>query len=713
MTARRSTVSNHGGVASSLVHAAAPAPTFDPVAALVERQRSDKGAEPAVLVDMDIEVTIRGALALVETTRIYENREELPIEALLSIPVPVHAAFFGLTAKIGGRHLRATAMLSEAARQEYEDAIDEGNAAVLHEELIRGVHFLSVGNLGAGVRAEVTTRWAMPLRFQADRGHLRIPLTVGDVYGISGLPDSDDLVNGGGAAEAMLRARHDASGITLAGGVFVPVADGSLQAKIPANAPVDILVEGWSSTDLRGRTQDGRGVSLSIEPGPDGSEDLDVVVLVDHSGSMSSCCEGASGTMLSTHEALVNALHRMPAWLRKGDRIALWEFDHSCEPVGNGQPAEPRAFPRLVSKLSPPAGGTEIGKALDSVHSVEVRDVLLITDGMSYSLDVQAQALRGRRILVVLVGENSLEANVGHLAALTGGDLQFSFGVDVARALEESVRGLRSLHIPDGPFEAGESGLPVRLVTARGNASIEARWSESTSDTERDAFSSAIAAYAASLAVARSSEDDAARIAVAEGLVTHLTSLVLVDVEGERQEGMPITQKVKLPTPRTSMHYGPAHGPMSPLSSPERASAPPPMGAVLYCRPPLQELASFDSAPSSIPAAALDLSAICQQIHWDAEAPDLGKGSLMRTAPHVAKAIRKLSTDPFLKSTAEAFGIDSLHLAIALLAHLASAESRQARRVLRRLLDSVELVAFEEFADTFAMDGDPQYFHLP
>jgi hypothetical protein len=35
---------------------------------------------------------------------------------------------------------------------------------------------------------------------------------------------------------------------------------------------------------------------------------------------------------------------------------------------------------------------------------------------------VQALAQRGRHISVVLSGEDSLEANVGHLAALTGGD---------------------------------------------------------------------------------------------------------------------------------------------------------------------------------------------------------------------------------------------------------------------------------------------------
>jgi hypothetical protein len=43
-------------------------------------------------------------------------------------------------------------------------------------------------------------------------------------------------------------------------------------------------------------------------------------------------------------------------------------------------------------------------------------------------------ARRGRRISVVLVGEDSLEANVGHLAALTGGDIFVSAGADVTKS---------------------------------------------------------------------------------------------------------------------------------------------------------------------------------------------------------------------------------------------------------------------------------------
>ena len=59
-------------------------------------------------------------------------------------------------------------------------------------------------------------------------------------------------------------------------------------------------------------------------------------------------------------------------------------------------------------------------------------------------------------------------------------------------------------------------------------------------------------AYAANLALPSLSEATARKLAVGESLVTHLTSLVLVDEEGPLQEGLPVTRKVNLPTPRTA-----------------------------------------------------------------------------------------------------------------------------------------------------------------
>ena len=682
----RGSVSDASGDSMATSPESRGANLIDPIAALVERRRRDSGADPALLCSLGIEVTIRGGLALVETTRTYVNREGRAIEALLSIPVPVHAAFFGLTAKIGGKLYEAAAAPREEAREAYEEAIDEGRGAVLHEELLRGVHALSVANLAPGAEAEVTIRWAEPMRFLDTAAHLRIPLTVGDVYGISGLSETDELVHGGRVALAALRVRHDASGVRLADGrSSVPSPDGSLVTEVPANAPVDIEVTGWTRGTLAGRAADGREVALAIEPAPGGDGNLDAVFLVDHSGSMDSRCEGGVRTSLTKHDALRSALADLAGTLHNDDRIALWEFDTSCDPVGSGQPVGPSEFGLLVPRLSPPAGGTEIGRALDRVRSVEARDVLLVTDGKSYALDVQRQALAGRRIFVVLVGEDSLESGVGHLAALTGGDLQFSFGADVGRALRACVQVMRSGRVEESVGEFDAEGAPLHVRTARGGASIEAHWTGEGTSRERDAFSAAVAAYGASLAVARASEDHATNAAVEEGLVTHLTSLCLRVDDGERQKGLPLTRLVRLPTPRTAPTV--ARLGRSPDSAPPR----------------VQHLRFSPSEPAYSAARPdrLEVAAIAGMIDWYVVADALAQRDLRALPRAVERAILALSKHEKLIAAALGLGIDSLRVAIALVADAAAGRSRQAARVRRRLLRGVDAREFEAFARDF------------
>ncbi len=665
---------------------------MDPIEALVERRRAETEAESAPLVSLDIGVTIRGGLALVETRRTYVNRERKPIEALLSIPVPIHAAFFGLTARIGGKLHRARAMPRSAAREAYEDAIDEGKTAVLHEELLRGVHALSVANIASGEEAEVTTCWAEPLRYQGSSGQLRIPLTVGDVYGLSGLPETDELVHRGPETPTTVRIQHDASGVHLADGALLPSPDGGLVAEVPANAPVDIEVTGWSGKELVGRAANGREVFLTIERDADGDEPLDLAMLIDHSGSMQSPCEGRSRRSMSKHQAVRNALRDLGGLLRNGDRIALWEFDHSCRSVGTGDPVGPSEFRRLVPRLSGPAGGTEIGQALDTIASVGARDVLLVTDGMSYALDVQRHALAGRRVFVVLVGEDSLEAKVGHLAALTGGDLQFSFGGDVERALVACVRGMRTRRAKDAVCEVDAGGSPQRVRTARGGASIEARWTGKKADCDRDSFSGAVAAYSASLAVAASNEEVATEIAVEEDLVTHLTSLFLAVEDGERHEDLPVTRKSRLPTPRTGVLYqrAMAQSVAMPFIAP----------TMQMQQPPCQDVAETVSGVDC-------LQEIGEVIDWDAMGPALARGDLSGMPSWVADAVRTLSELPELESAALSLGIDSLRVAIALVAHAASG-SRAAVRVRRRLLRSVDSAQFETFVQEFEASRVPR-----
>ena len=686
---------------------------IDPIAALVNETRDNAGAHPVALGAMDIGITLTGGLAVVETKRTFRNDEKTAIEALLSLPVPVHAAFFGLTAKIDGRILKSIAQTREEARETYEEAVSEGKTAVLHEELLRGVHALSVGNLAPGGTIEVTTRWADTLRSAAAScGRLRIPMTVGDVYGISDLSETDELTHGDGLKSVSLRIRHDAGAIRLATGALSASKDGILSGEAPANAPIDIEVEAWKPGVLTGKAWDGRDVSLRIEAAETGAEPVHAAVLVDHSGSMSSRCEGDSGHHVSKHEAVRRGLHALTEELRETDRISLWEFDNTCNPVGGGLAASPGAFAKAIEKLTPPSGGTEIGGALYQVFSeTDPCDVLLITDGKSYALDVHDLAHAGRRVFVVLVGEDSLEANVGHLAALTGGDIHFSFGADVDSALQAVLQGMRTKRMTREQGIPAGGQLPESAHVIRGNVRMSAAWSGEPGKAvpERDTLSEGIAAYAASLALPSLSETTAGKLAVGEGLVTHLTSLVLVDEEGPVQEGLPVTRKVDLPTPRTAGDVAAADRDKMLFA---RSISPVLEDSILPPRPqPLTE-ASYDLAPPSSDMSEAEQAAQCERqpenlhlvtsrIDWKKQGRALGECDLSGLEPAVAASIRALADHEDIREAAAEWGIESIRLALALVAAWAASgfgddsdedqpTARYAGRVQRRLLKGVK-----------------------
>ena len=59
---------------------------------------------------------------------------------------------------IDGRVIKARAQRKAAARKTYEGAIEKGKTTVLHEEVLRGVHMLSVGHIPPGKEVEVSGR---------------------------------------------------------------------------------------------------------------------------------------------------------------------------------------------------------------------------------------------------------------------------------------------------------------------------------------------------------------------------------------------------------------------------------------------------------------------------------------------------------------------------------------------------------------------------
>jgi len=450
------------------------------ISSAINHSAAMAGHRPVPLVSTAYDIQISGGLAAVVARRTFRNSEAASIEAALTFPLPIHAVLYDLEARVGDRVLKAAAREKSDARAVYKAAIDRGKTAVLHEELIRGIHLLSIGHIAPGTEIEVTARLALSLSQVDGRVYLRLPMTVGDVYGRSGLPDSDDLIHGGPVLAAEVTVRCDCGEAHLIGASLV---DG--RTTVSLDAPIVVEVEGWQSRPLLGTAADGRIVRLDVEPSPRGSGAIDAAVLIDRSGSMDRPCSGGIG--ISKHAAALLGLSDAGDDLAAHDSLHLWEFDDTVRDIGR---SDAKGWRTLLTRLNGPSGGTEIGAAIGAVIARSpARDNLLVTDGKSHAIDVQALAKQARRVTVVLIGEDSLDANVGHLAVQTGGDIFVTDGAAVAGAVRSAMRAIR--------LSGDSREMRLRL----GGMTLAARWqpkNDAHGETEA-AMSRAVAAFSASL----------------------------------------------------------------------------------------------------------------------------------------------------------------------------------------------------------------------
>lgn len=711
-----------------------PTPTLDTVSQHIANQCQMRGSTPVPLTATSYDISIHGGLADVVASRTFRNSEESSIEATLTFPLPVDAVLYALEARIGGRLVKAVAKAKPMARESYEDALDRGKTAVLHEELLKGVHMLSVGHVAPGTEIQAVARFAMPLSSMEGRALLTIPTTVGGIYGASGLADSDELIHGGPVLMGDVTVTADSGTAILLG----HSANGGAQ-RVALNAPIRIEVLNWSARDVVGVSADGRRVSLSITPLAFSQSALNAAILVDHSGSMNDTCAAGSG--FTKHAAAVLGLSEAADDFRDGDALHLWEFDTTISDLGVTDGAGWRA---ALRKLSEPSGGTEIGAALATVLTgSQSRDVILITDGKSYALDVQTLAQSGRRFTVVLIGEDSLEANAGHLAALSGGQIFVAGDANVTAAVRCALRsvrcgsdGVRPLTTAPREYWQGscEGSDPAACTAVRAGMAIRACWSTEADATALSNCSRAVAAYAAHIKLATLVQDDATRLAEAEGLVTHLTSLILVDEEGVSQTGLAATRKVALPSPATATGVracyavarvapvgdtfvvsggapnGPASRPViarrfaksavkTTLSTLGNDVAERSLASLKRKRERAQSQPLGDRRPAQMqvakPLTSMARSAgpnareIANTIPWRTHAVRLARGHIDELDQFAVVYIRDASAMAVIQDCAKRLGLTPERLVIAVLARAASSTNRFAARVARAILGRV------------------------
>ena len=636
----------------------------DPLATFLQALTADK--HPVPLVATRIDVTIRGALARVTTERTFRNDEKQSIEATMTFPVPVDATLCALSARIDGRTLTAVAQARQEARETYESAVDQGKAAVLHEELLKGIHMLSVAHVRPGASIVVTDTWTAPLAFVGGTPQLRIPTTVGDIYGRSPLAPSDDLVTADIVHEATIRivCEDGVATIARAGAAH----DGSHTIRL--DAPIDITVSGFVPRALEGIAADGRRVTLHIEPSPVADASLDIDLLFDRSGSMNERVSSDRDRGATKYEVakagLVTAIgeHFKPA-----DRMRLWEFNEGVHCVGDGSGT---ACKGLVQALRGPDGGTEVGRAIEAAIAAEkTGNIVVVTDGKSWALDPQRLARTGIRLTAVLIGEDALDAGISHLAGMTGGQSFVATSSDAGIAIAAAIEAARAPRVTPQPIE----GKPMQVMALRRGARVIATWDEQPSEpTATTAEARQIGATAAMLAIPLMQESEAKALAESEGVVCHLTSLVLVDEAGVRHEGLPAVRKVALSAPamaRMAMPVGMLDRSAAPAAAPAASRSSGRAGV-------LRRYLTGGTAGG--------LHGMVTHIDWDNDPDALSRGDLASLPQNLVAAIEVAARLPAVVALANSLGLNAVVVVIALMAKAAGSASRSAQRIARTLL---------------------------
>jgi hypothetical protein len=492
----------------------------------------DGEGKPMPLGSTAIDVSIQAGLAIVVTTRIFSNVEDVPIEAVLTMPVGFNAVVTGLSAKIDGRSLRAVAKGKTAARTSYEGAIDQGKMAILHEEVLRGIHVLSVGQLAPGKEVSVELRTVMPLAATENGLLLRLPMTTGHLYGVSPLQPADDLITSASVRHtASLRVRSDSGVPHLVG--FGSLSDGEA-FDVLMNRSIEIEIEGSSTGTLLGVSASGRQVRLDLRREPNGDNSLKLAILIDRSGSTGSPVGTDGQTVLS---AIRDGLAQSLKTVTDEDLIAVWQFDDTCQRLGTGRGAE---VLQILKKLKRPGGGTRLGEAIKAVARAGAQDILVLTDGQTW--DRLSPQIEGKnvRVSAVLVGRASLDVNIGHFCASTGGDLFYTPDADVEKSVSFALSQMRSSRM-DRHLETDGSD-PVRVVQTLGGVTVCAQWSDAMAMGVADD----VGRYAAALCLGQLDDAAAERLAVMEGLCSNVTSLVLIDEAGALSDGISETRKIPL-----------------------------------------------------------------------------------------------------------------------------------------------------------------------
>ena len=385
-------------------------------------------ARSAIPLATDYQVTVSGLIADTELRQSFENTSRDWQEAVYTFPLPQNASVYSMTLTAGERVIKGRVQPREAARQQYQQARDEGRQAARVDQQRPNLFTTRLANIPPGEAVSVVIRYQQAVRYDAGEFELRLPTTLTPRYmpgaALAGeqrqewhggwarpttsVPDADaispmtvppeDVAPGSHRASVRLtlNAGLPIASVTSPGHALISSWDGDTVSVTPQSGAITMdrdLVVRWSP--VRGQTPSaavfherwqGEDYLLAmLVPGLAGNEALprELVFVIDTSGSM------AGASIGQARSALLAGLDT----LAPGDRFNVIQFSdrtrHLFSAPVMASPANLDRARHYVRQLEAD-GGTEMAPALaaalataDTSGSADtrVRQVVFITDG--------------------------------------------------------------------------------------------------------------------------------------------------------------------------------------------------------------------------------------------------------------------------------------------------------------------------------------------
>ena len=434
-----------------------------------------RDGQPVNLLGVKLSGDLRGLMFEASIEQRFCNPGDTNVEVVYSFPLPWGAVLLGVDVVLGGKQLTGAVVEKKQAEARYEEAISEGNAAIMLEKNHDHSYSLNLGNLAAGEHCNVTLRYAQILQFEQRGLRLLIPTVIAPRYGdaqqdggllphqapshllLAEHPFALELRLHGDLAQARVASpSHHPVGVAHGKAGTGAVLTVSLARQASLDRDFVLVVDQLAHESMVVAARD------SVAPGSvailasfcpriavQGSASTAVKILVDCSGSMAG----------DSIDAAKRALQAVVRQLGAGDRFSLSRFGDAVEHRSRGlwktTETTQLAAQRWVGALQANLGGTEMEAALISTFALAQTvssDILLVTDGEISAIDSTIASAKhsGHRLFIVGIGSSPAETHLRRLAEATGGACDFvAPGEAVEPAVLRMFARLRSPRLAD------------------------------------------------------------------------------------------------------------------------------------------------------------------------------------------------------------------------------------------------------------------------